>query len=221
MKMDVYRGQLSVTWKWLNGINNAVVAIRTDKPPAGPEDRDATCVRAHRVRGQAQGQFHQAVQKGVDCLYVAVFSAELAGTRWAYSPGSRRVLEVGRRRRLRFRIVGKGKLWPWLQPGEFELVLTPNAETMLPELVLVASEGGRPLAPEDGFPVLRTRPDEWCAPDQPLRIPLPPCSGRARCGVWMFTVREHDREWLEILPEDTDGYSIGWPRWSLDEGSNF
>jgi hypothetical protein len=215
-QLELHDGRLLARWTWPAGINQAVVAFRPDKFPAGPEDRDATCISVQRLQDQSQGQLDHLIPAHVDRLHVAVFSVLIDGKLRAYGPAatqeSRKVLEVGRRRKVKFRVVFKPRFLPWQKPVPLALELTPNAETPLPELLLVAREGTRPLKPEQGFQVLRTGAVKYCSPHEPARYALTFGTVGSSCGVSMFPADPRDAEWLELISEAPLGYSIYLPR---------
>jgi hypothetical protein len=83
--------------------------------------------------------------------------------------------------------------------GEYDLTLTPNAPTELPDLVLVRKPGGLPLDPEDGEVVTALVKGYSCAPDRPLVLPLRPLADFSTHEARLFCANESDCAWLELI----------------------
>jgi hypothetical protein len=207
----VQGGQLKVRWKWPRDVTAAVVAWRTDQPPTGPEDPQATRESCLLHEYERDGGFTHAAPTA-DRLYIAVYAALRDGAAWNYAsaltPGSRAVIDVARRRTVTYRIDAQWSFW-LRRTGEYALKLTPDGPTTLPALTLVAKPGGRPLSPEDGTAILRLAPGLKCGPEQPLTISFRPEIRGGRFRLWLFPVEDADFAWLDLVPVSPGGFWLG------------
>ena len=205
-------GTLGARWKWPPGIDAAMVVLRSDRFPVGPEDAEATRVRCMRFQYEREGGFRYPWPATCDQVYLRVYASVHDGEHWIYASGStsdaRSEVAIGRRRTVKYRLravygcLGLGKT------GQYELSLSPDAETELPALVLVAKPGGRPLSPRGGKLVLITPRGAYCSPRQPLRVTFSSDGLQGRNGVWLFPEDDSECHWLDLVPEAADGYWI-------------
>ena len=85
--------------------------------------------------------------------------------------------------------------------GEYVLTITPDADTTLPELVLVVKDGGIPLNPKNGNVVLRIPAGSMCAPRQPLTVTFRGDSLPERWRARLFVAQDDDCNWLDLIEE--------------------
>jgi hypothetical protein len=101
-------------------------------------------------------------------------------------------------RRVRCRITPR-RQYGLFATGEYDLTLTPNGPTELPDLVLVRKCGGLPLDPQDGQPVTVLLAGYSCAPDRPLVVTFRPPADFAAPEARVFCVNEIDCARLELI----------------------
>ena len=205
LSLEAHREELIVRWKWPANVQECVVCLGTERFPASPDDRTSTNLPIDRRRYESHGGFRHPISPTDESLYVTVFAAIHNGTRWNYSAGCRRELSLGKLRTVKYRIAPKPGRWPLQKSEEHVLILTPNLDTVLPELILLAKPGGRPLSRESGRRILQIAAGETCSPEQPFSSPIPAETGPTKCGVWLFA-DPSAQDWIELIPEKPEGY---------------
>jgi hypothetical protein len=186
---------LRATWNFPDGFDTAVVLFRPDQYPDGPDD--ATARRAVWTREQARlnGGFRTAVPDA-QRAFVTVFTQVNRDGRWQFSSGVRVEVAVGMRRRVRWALRRQRK---WLVPtGTWELVVTPEAPTDLPELLLIASPDGYPLNPSKGHEVARAGATA-AGPGAPVVVAFEPPSWFDPKNARVFPWADDDNRWLELV----------------------
>jgi len=197
-------GVMTLRWKWPPNIDACCVAMRSDCFPSGPTDARANVQLLGRFQYDHQGgfRFRVAAHGG---LYVTVYSAARAEDAWQYSAGNspdcRKVVRLHAYRRIAYRVLPRSPLALLRRDADYKLVITPDAPTQLPELLLVVKENGLPLHPGNGTLVARIQPGYPCSPDQPLVVPFrladPPRHWQAR----LFAADESESQWTELVRE--------------------
>jgi hypothetical protein len=199
LEAKVSDGFLRATWRWPDTVEMAVVVWRADAFPSGPEDPAATRVEWSRHRYQIEGGFRQPAPEA-EQLFLAVYAAVSRANRWDYgiSP-ARAPVAVNRQRTVRYSL-SKGSRFSG-HSGQVRLTLTPDAPTRLPDMVLVAKEGGIPLNPTDGIALHGLVAGLRCDPSHPLVIWFSPPPDFASCKLRLFPVNDADCSWLTLILE--------------------
>jgi hypothetical protein len=195
---------LVAQWKWPMGVDTTAVVLREDQFAAGPKDpraKHVPCVRRHY---ELHGGFRHPLE-GRQRVFVTVYAAAKSGDKWHYASGSsagaRREVHVSKHRKVRYRLERPGKLKALLgKPERWNLVITPDAPTDLPAMLLLAKPEGLPLHPQDGQVVVRIEAGRRCDPGQPLILPLEFSGKLGKQSLRLFPADEADCEWMELIP---------------------
>jgi hypothetical protein len=189
-------GLLRASWDYPPGFDFALVVFRTDRHAAGPEDPQARVIRWTREQSKLSGGFSAPIPP-VARVYLTVYTSVNRDGRPQYSAGRRVEVAVNDRRRARYKLA-RQKRYLVVPGGGRELVLTVNAPTSLPELLLVGKPDGYPLAPGDGEVLTRVPPTE-ATPSGPLRIPFNAPHWFDSRYARLFPARDDDASWLELV----------------------
>jgi hypothetical protein len=204
----VYRdGELHARWNWPEGVRSAVVAFRADRPPKGPNDNDLeTTVKTYdRFKAEVYGRYSFPLPRG-ERLFLAVFSRRnTTEARWLYAGGTPLEIPLDRCRTVRYR------LWAdtgWLgigRSGQYKLVVTPDADMILPELILVAAPRSQPQRVRDGTVFYQIPKGTRCSPGGPFVYRFRPEGLRGRWGLRLFLGDEELCHWMELIAEPAAG----------------
>jgi hypothetical protein len=82
--------------------------------------------------------------------------------------------------------------------AKYELTVVTDANTTLPELLLVALAGELPMDRDDGVIVHRIPENTCCSPDQPYSIRLAKARLPRNPRFGLFPADPKDGEWLEL-----------------------
>lgn len=193
---------LLARWAWPPQIDTATVVFRRDQFPSGPDDGHATRYVCPRLKYDREGGFRTHAPKA-DRLYVVVYAMAKQGSEEHYasgaSPGARMDVPIRRFRSIRYRVAPKFRLLG--KGGQYVLTITPDADTALPELVLVAKSGGMPLHPTNGRTVLRIPAGSDCGPTRPLTVTFRPDGFPGRWKARLFPADDRDCQWLDLVEE--------------------
>jgi hypothetical protein len=193
---------LFAQWKWPPGVDMALVTLRSDRFPTGPEDPRAARIRCLRAQYEVAGGFRHQVDD-VDCAFLVVYATVKRGQKWHYAeglvPGARKEVAVSRHRKLRYQVHAHRQFLGLGKKETYDLVISPDAPTALPALVLVTKPDSMPLSPDDGDVVLRIDAGQQCVPGRPLTFEFRSPRKIGRHSVRLFAVQEADCEWLELI----------------------
>jgi hypothetical protein len=187
LRTTVEGGNLLARWKWPKDVESVVVAWRKEQFPTGPDDPGAAWARCVRFKYDQQGGFRTNVPPDVRRLFVAVYAMTNRAGEWHHasgtSAGARREVALQSCCRVKYRVT-PNRVLGLIRTGGYKLEITPDDDTLLPELLLVIKAGGLPLHSKDGTVVLRIPAGSTCSPDRPLsrmfQLQSPPRSWKAR-----------------------------------------
>ncbi len=179
------------TWDFPTGFDTTVVLTRTDRFPDGPEDVGAHRTTWTRDQARLNGGF-RLTAPDADRVFLVVYIQVNRDGRWQYSAGSRAEVAVGARRRVRYSF--RKRFWS----GAWELVLTPDGPTTLPELLLIASPDGFPLSPGHGQEIDRVESTDT-DPSHPVVFEFKPPPWFNTRNARVFPWAEDDNQWLELI----------------------
>jgi hypothetical protein len=204
----MYRGgELHAQWNWPDNVSSAVVAYRTDRPPNLLNDSDVeiTVKTYDRLKAEVYGRFSFPPPNGAR-LFLTVFSRQKTTTgRWQYAGGTTLEIPLQRCRTVRYRL---RKQSTWLGFGhtrEYDLVVTPDAETALPELILVAAPRSLPQNIRDGTVLHQISEGTRCSPKNPYVYRFHPEDLKGRWGLRLFLSKEELYAWVELIAEPAAG----------------
>lgn len=161
---DIDRGEVVLHLRWPTGVQNALIVMRPDKYPEGPNDLHATpcpSPRGNRIQQAVRLPVHSWAK-----AFITVYSFENVGGRLVYSPGttanSRCSLDVSSHRRIEYSVIARRSL-PFASANVYELRISTDVAMDLPALVLVGKRGRiSPAHRSDGEPLVVTSAGEVC-----------------------------------------------------------
>jgi hypothetical protein len=153
------REGITLRWTWPPECRAVTVARRAETWPEGPDDPQAVCVSHSRIEYMAAGEkFVDKIEEGRGKFYFVVYAQAMGAPGQFFAPGNdpgcRAAIQWERWMTLRYRLssLRKGK----------EMRLTWSVEDPFPNFagfVLVASQSGIPVSPDDGVEIFRWVPE--------------------------------------------------------------
>lgn len=196
-QVDVDRGEVVIQLRWPRNIQNALIVMRPDRYPEGPNDLHAT-TRPY-PRGNKILQAVRIPVQSWDQAFISVYSFENIGDHLVYSPGmaenSRQRIDVASYRRITYSVIPRRSL-PFAPSNLFDLRIVTDVEMDLPSLVLVGKRGRiPPVHRTDGVPLAVLSGGELCGPSS-LQVEL---EGLERpFAVRLFPKDDKLAQWLQI-----------------------
>ena len=133
--------------------------------------------------------------------FVSVHAMTRVDGQWQFASGgtsgARKEVALQQFRTVRYRVVAK-KRWGGLRRGGHDIVLEVDAQTRLPELVLVAKAGGIPLHPKNGTEVLRIPAGMELDPNRPLKQSFLADGLPRHWKARLFPVDDKHCDWLDL-----------------------
>lgn len=192
--------RLVCRWDWPAGVNTAVIAWRTDGFPTGPADRLATRQQCHRFHYDQHGGFTFSAPIA-DRLFLVVYAATPVEDEVQYGPGglgARREVPLRACARIRYAVKEVRRFLGLFGPTEYQLDVSADVETTLPELVLVGRANEVPLDRDDGKIVYRIPAGAACGPDKPYTIRWPTNQLSRKPRFRLFPADPEDGAWLDL-----------------------
>lgn len=197
--------ELFATWKWPKKSVTVLIAIRQDCFPENHDDEKSIKIFYPRYTYEKNGGY-RGPTPNMEQMYMTIFSIIKQGEEEYYSSGcsagARKYFPISQCCTLKYRI---SKVNRWFhQTNEYHLKITPNIKTTLPDLILIAKEGGIPLDQKNGRVIITVPKGTTCAPDKPFETTFkygPIDDFQETWRARLFTANDELSDILEIEEE--------------------